>query len=397
MADLGEFGSLAFNVHWPYEFSKHPGKSRYLSTCNFVKGGKKHEVGLNSPKTSENNRAAKVIKVSLSGQATTSKMSLPGLDISVPTQSVVTPSVHELKEQTEWRFEVAYGTKIEFRVGSPSSSTLVYSLSARTLTIFSQLLSGTAELFGTELPIKQTYIFTGIKAAIYTWHGCRIEVVGECQVDYVAEETPMMIYANLHFALENLRETASSEGKDGPRVLIVGSENAGKTSLVKILTAYATKVGRQPVVVNLDTKEGMLSIPGTLTATTFTSVMDVENGWGSSPMNGPSQVPVKLPLVYYMGLANPEEKTLIYKPIVTRLALSVMNRLQDDGEARQTGVIIDTPGVISQGKGGYEIIQHIVSEFSGKRLRDKTSDLKSFAHLYGSQRSGSPWLRKTIQ
>ena len=234
-----------------------------------------------------------------------------------------------------------------------------------------QLLSGTAELFGTEIPIKQAYTFTGTKAAIYTWHGCRIEVVGDCQVEYVAEETPMMIYANLHFALENLRDKAKLEGRDGPRVLVVGSENSGKTSLVKTLTAYATKVGRQPVVVNLDPKEGMLSVPGTLSATTFTSVMDVENGWGSSPTNGPSQVPVKLPLVYPMGLANPEEKAMIYKPVVTRLALSVMNRLQDDGEAKETGVIIDTPGVISQGKSGYEIIQHIVSEFLGNILNPR--------------------------
>ena len=178
----------------------------------------------------------------------------------------------------------------------------------------------------------------------------------------------MMMYANLHFALENLREKANSEGRDGPRVLVVGSENSGKTSLVKILTAYATKLGRQPVVVNLDTKEGLLTIPGTLSASTFTSVMDVENGWGSSPMNGPSLVPVKLPLVYHMGLVNPEEKPLIYKPVVTRLALSVTSRLQDDGEAKETGVIIDTPGVISQGKSSYELIQHIVSEFLGTNL-----------------------------
>ncbi len=267
----------------------------------------------------------------------------------------------------------------------------------RKLTNYLQLLSGTAELFGTELPIKQTYTFTGTKAAIYTWHGCRIEVVGDCQVDYVAEETPMMVYGNLHFALENLREKANSEGREGPRVLIVGSENAGKTSLAKILTAYATKLGRQPVVVNLDTKEGMLSIPGTLSAATFTSVVDVEHGWGSSPMNGPSQVPVKLPLVYHIGLANPEEKTFIYKPVVTRLALSVMNRLQDDDEAKETGVIIDTPGVISQGKSGYEMIQHIVSEFLGMTPSEGTSNLEQPADLSGSQRGGSPWLRKTIQ
>lgn len=176
----------------------------------------------------------------------------------------------------------------------------------------------------------------------------------------------MISYANTHFALEQLRGKAILEGREGPRVMVLGPENAGKTSLVKILTAYATRTGRQPVVVNLDTKEGMLSIPGSLSASAFSSIIDVEEGWGSSPTNGPSQVPVKLPLVYYYGLANPEENTKIYKPVTTRLALSVMSRLQEDQEAKEAGCIVDTPGVISQGKGNYEVIQHIVSEFASK-------------------------------
>ncbi|MCJ1225041.1 Cleavage polyadenylation factor subunit clp1 [Toensbergia leucococca] len=268
-------------------------------------------------------------------------MSLPGLQISTTVEVVAAPVIHDLNEGTEWRFEVAFGSSVHVK-----------------------LLSGAAELFGTELALKQNYYFTGTKVAIYTWHGCRIEVVGDCQVEYLAEETPMISYANVHFALERMREQASVDSRDGPRVLVVGPENAGKTSLVKLLTAYATRTGRQPIVVNLDTKEGSLSIPGSLSATAFSSILDVEEGWGSSPTNGPSQVPVKLPLVYYYGLANPEENTKVFKPIVTRLALSVRGRLQDDAEAKEAGCIIDTPGVISQGKGGYEVIQHIVSEFS---------------------------------
>lgn len=174
----------------------------------------------------------------------------------------------------------------------------------------------------------------------------------------------MISYANLHFALERVRDQAIIDKIDGPRVLLLGPENAGKTSLAKLLTAYATKSGRQPLTVNLDSKEGLLSIPGSLTAASFSSIIDVEHGWGNSPTNGPSQVPVKLPLVYFYGKANPEEGTQVFNPLVTRLALSVMSRLQDDVEAKKAGCIIDTPGVISQGKGGYQVIQHIVSEFS---------------------------------
>ena len=173
----------------------------------------------------------------------------------------------------------------------------------------------------------------------------------------------MTSYANLHFALEDQRQSASESGRLGPRILIVGPDNAGKTSLMKTLSAYATRSGRQPVLVNLDSKEGMLSIPGTLSAIALESIIDVEQGWGNSPTNGPSHIPVKLPLVYFYGIEDPETNTKIFTPIVSRLALSVMSRMQDDYESKATGCIVDTPGIFSQGKGGYELIQHTVAEF----------------------------------
>ncbi|KAI9836590.1 MAG: hypothetical protein M1819_001222 [Sarea resinae] len=272
-------------------------------------------------------------------------MSLPGLQLSAPTEvdtAAAAPLIHELPKGSEWRFEVSFGSTVEVK-----------------------LLYGTAELFGTELAPNQTYTFTGTKAAIYTWHGCRLHVTGDCAVEYTAEETPMNSYANTHFALEKIRHETSLQGsKEGPRVLVVGPDDAGKTSLVKILTAYATKVGRQPIAVNLDPREGMLSVPGSLTATAVRSILDVEEGWGSSPTSGPSPVPVKLPLVYYYGQESPEENKAIYKPLVTRMALAVTSRMAEDVDAREAGCVIDTPGIISQGKDGYDIIQHIVSEFS---------------------------------
>ncbi|KZZ89501.1 pre-mRNA cleavage complex II protein Clp1 [Ascosphaera apis ARSEF 7405] len=159
------------------------------------------------------------------------------------------------------------------------------------------------------------------------------------QVEYVAEETPMMEYANVHFGLETMRERARQSGKEGPRVLILGSDDAGKTSLTKILTAYATKRGRQPIVVNLDPSEGMLSVPpGGLTATAFRSMIDIEEGWGNGAL---------------------------YKPLVTRLGVAVASRLAEDPDAKAAGVIIDTPGILGSGKeASNELIHHIISEFA---------------------------------
>ncbi|KAG9767597.1 mRNA cleavage and polyadenylation factor IA/II complex, partial [Aureobasidium melanogenum] len=274
-------------------------------------------------------------------------MSLPGLGLDEPEEvQTIETSQHDLAKENEWRFEVAVGKYVQVK-----------------------LLSGDAELFGTELVPGNTYTFTGVKAAIYTWNGCSFEVSGDAlQSEYTAEETPMSEYINVHFALETLRERAkaSGNGREGPRVLILGPDNAGKTTLAKILTGYSNRSARSPVVVNLDVKEGVLSIPGTLTATVFKTMMDVEEGWGTAPMSGPNgAIPVKLPLVYFFGSSRPEEKGgAVYKAQLRRLALSVTGRLAQDAEARESGLIIDTPGSLTSAKEGHEIIQDIVSELA---------------------------------
>jgi polyribonucleotide 5'-hydroxyl-kinase len=276
-------------------------------------------------------------------------LSLPGLTLTNPSSQAqaapiaTLPRQHNLNPETELRFE-----------SSPNSELKI------------KLLSGTAELFGTELAPNTEYTFNDAKGAIFSWQGCRLEVAGNTEGEYIAEETPMAQYANTHFALENARVAAQANHGMGPRVLLVGPENSGKTSLTKILTAYAVKSGRQPIVANLDPQQAMLSVPGALTASTFASLLDVEEGWGSSPISGPSVVPVKMPLCYQYGCQTPEENAKLYKALVTRLALAVTSRLEDDRDVKSSGCFIDTPGSISSGKGGvYDLIQHIVSEFSG--------------------------------
>lgn len=279
-------------------------------------------------------------------------LQLPGLNLGAGRESVtpsfqgpLTTKTQSLAENTEYRFEVPFSRTVRIK-----------------------LVTGTAELFGSELAQNRQYSFTGVKAAVYTYQGCILEIEGEPENDYVGEETEMVSVYNAHFALEDMRDAVGTHGSGtGPRVLVVGPDDAGKTTLIRTLTTYAVKMDRQPTVVNLDSREAILSVPGSLSATTFSDILDMEEigGWGSSPISGPSAVPVKMPLVYNFGCRNPDDNKTMYKALITRLALAVTSRMQDDREVRQAGCFIDTPGSISIGKGGtYELIQHIISEFS---------------------------------
>lgn len=58
---------------------------------------------------------------------------------------------------------------------------------------YQQLLSGKAEVFGTELAPEKPYtFFSGAKVAVYTWHGCSLKLVGNTEGTYIAKETPMV-------------------------------------------------------------------------------------------------------------------------------------------------------------------------------------------------------------
>ncbi|CAG8481868.1 14756_t:CDS:10 [Gigaspora margarita] len=229
----------------------------------------------------------------------------------------------KLEPEHEFRFEVDFGTTVKLK-----------------------LISGTAEIYGTEIGIGPEYEFSGRKIAIFTWHGT-------CSVEYVANETPMTSYLNMHLALEQRREAAKAKGEQGPRVIIVGPEDVGKTSLSKILLAYALRQSRQPIFVDLD---GSITMPGTLTATPINQIIDVEEGFGSSATTSPSLGSSMLPIVYYYGYPDPGENVKLYKVLTAKLAQSAKRRIAEEDD--YTSGLIDSTG--------YEIIQHCVDVFDGK-------------------------------
>ncbi|AEO61036.1 hypothetical protein MYCTH_2310812 [Thermothelomyces thermophilus ATCC 42464] len=308
-------------------------------------------------------------------------MSIPGLG-QIPPQQPATPTTRTitLRPFWEWRFEV------------PRSSASQAGATVR-------LTSGTAERDGTELALNHTYTFPrNTKSKLLTYTGATLEVSGEC-VDRVAqyntpEDSPQLPVLNLHFALQELRGAAAANNNNnnhnhiinhstggnndkhgdgggskppGPRVMICGEKDSGKTTMARTLAALATRVGGQPLVASVDPREGMLALPGTVSAAVFGTIMDVEDpaaGFGVSgtPSSGPSAVPVKLPMVYYFGRERVDEDVRLWKQLVGKLGSSVKAKLEADEVVREAGLVLDTPAA-SVAKGDLEVLEHLVKEF----------------------------------
>lgn len=152
--------------------------------------------------------------------------------------------VVELARECEYRVEVSAAAEVRLK-----------------------LKSGSAELFGVELAIDSEYVFRDRKLAVFTWYGCSLEVSGAPEVAYTSDETPMNSYLNVHAQLQRRRELASAKHASGPRVLVCGPVDSGKSTLAQLLTNYALRLGEKPTLVDLDVGGGSLSVPGTIAAT----------------------------------------------------------------------------------------------------------------------------------
>lgn len=185
-----------------------------------------------------------------------------------------------------------------------------------------KLKSGSAELFGVELAIGHEYTLRDKKLAIFTWYGCTLEVQGERDVAYSSEETPMNSYLNIHSQLQRRREVAAVKHASGPRVLIAGPVDSGKSTLTQILTNYALRLGEKPTLVDLDVGQGSLSVPGTIAA----SPLDMNS------ISVEEEFVLTNPLAYFFGHASQSDNPEQFRHQIQQLASAVKRRMANDAE-----------------------------------------------------------------
>lgn len=221
-----------------------------------------------------------------------------------------------------------------------------------------RLLSGAAEIFGTELPPENWVpIPPRYKFAVFTWNGATVELDGISEVEYVADETPMVSYVNVHAVLAARRARAKAasatdpNASQGPRVIVVGPSDSGKSSLCRMLLSWACKQSWKPTFVDLDIGQGSITVPGCIAATPIEMPIDAVEG-----------IPLEMPIVYFYGHSTPSENVDLYKVLVKELAQTLEKQFSGNAESKAAGMVINTMGWV-EGI-GYELILHAIDTFN---------------------------------
>uniref|UniRef100_A0A2R5LJW0 Protein CLP1 homolog n=2 Tax=Ornithodoros turicata TaxID=34597 RepID=A0A2R5LJW0_9ACAR len=279
----------------------------------------------------------------------------------------------EAKEENVQEYKIDGESELRFEVEGGKEKVTV------------ELKSGLAEIFGAELVKNRKFTFgAGAKVAVFTWHGCTLELCGKTEVAYVAKETPMIFYANIHAVLEQMRQKSEEDDTKGPTVMVVGPTDVGKTSLCRILLNYAVRQGRRPIFVDLDVGQGHISIPGTIGALLVERPADIEEGFSQ-----------QAPLVYHFGHNYPGANATLYNVLVSRMAEVINMRAERNKKVSAGGIIINTCGWV---KGfGYKAITHaalafevdVVLVLDQERLYNElVRDMPSFVKVVFTPKSG---------
>jgi len=113
--------------------------------------------------------------------------------------------------------------------------------------------TSSAEIFGSELVPGVDYpLLGGTRTAIFTWHGCRVQITGPTAQEYDAPNVVMRDYLSCAAVVEQRRQRAEDLDLPAPRVLVCGAAFSGKSALCQTLCNYALRRERTPIFVDLD-------------------------------------------------------------------------------------------------------------------------------------------------
>ena len=271
--------------------------------------------------------------------------SLPGIDEHTTSEELITGDNewHKLviPKGSDWQIDLKTEGKLIIKINS-----------------------GIAEIFGTELAVDDEYVFQSWKFPIYAVEDT--ELIWKCpdlttNTIIVRSNHTMKYIYNLHFMLEKIRMS----NFEGPRVMVVGDPQTGKTSLSRTLCSYALKFNAyQPLYINLDPQQPIFTVPGCVSATPISDILDAQlPTWGQSLTSGATLLHNKQPMVKNYGLERINENKDLYFECINQLSEVVRERLHVDPQVRRSGCIVDTPATTQLDENLNEL-HHIIEKLN---------------------------------
>uniref|UniRef100_A0A914Z814 Protein CLP1 homolog n=1 Tax=Panagrolaimus superbus TaxID=310955 RepID=A0A914Z814_9BILA len=263
-----------------------------------------------------------------------------------------------------------------------------------------ELVEGVAEVFGTPLAVHKRYTFPpGFRCSIFTYQGALVEIIGKTESAYIATQTPMAIYLNTHYGLEMHRQIALKKlamgdlTARGPRILLTGPMDVGKSTVSRILLNYAIRFGHTPIYVDLDPGQGQISIPGTVSALLVCKPADIVENFDRTST-----------LAFSLGSTSPALNIEYYKHLIQTVANLVDEKCAFSPRINASGVVINTCGWIKDS--GYHALLvaskafkvDIVVVLDNELLFNNfKKDLPNFVKIVHEPKSGGVEVRSTAQ
>lgn len=230
------------------------------------------------------------------------------------------------------------------RFSLPAEDELRFEIPSDVTTATLTLKDGAAEIFGIELALNKPYpLPAGLNAAAFTWHGATLELVAvDSVMAYTATDTPMPSYIRAHHSLQTRRVLARNNGLAGPRAIVVGPRDVGKTTLVNLLAAYCIKANGRAIVVDIDPSASGAAglVPGSL-ALSVVQHLDLEAG---------GLVHDKQQAVF-LGHTTPRDNVAVTEAGLDVLGKVVDGVLSSRALTPEVGVLVDTSADVDSREG----------------------------------------------
>ena len=232
-----------------------------------------------------------------------------------------------------------------------------------------ELLKGQAEIKGFSLVLHTKMWFpAGFRFQIFSYQGCQVKLKGAVTQHTLQENPTMETQLKIHTLLNRCRDQARQLESDGPRLLVCGPTDNGKSSFCKFLINRAITDKFQPTFIELDVGQGDITLPGCLAFTTVTK-----------PLHPVTLFDAANPYVIHYGGNSLMRDLTPYLKQMHQLKRAFQTMMNMSQEARHSGCVINTCGWVTGG--GFECIVNAAMMFEVQIIACLGDDQKLYEML----------------